>query len=311
MATRVYIPLEVVGDIKDWVRQAELAAIADFPQTSRDEDAIVESFGTRLRCRSRVVEVSSEQELPGAWKWSMSHTRFGSGRGAEEKYVGADVIIELVLRRANRYRAETKGFLLQAKKNWTTDAKILGQAAKLSNWREAAAVMNLTRKHFEAFQLDDVILGKGRRPSHGAVRLSDFLVNEFVAGELGDDSLIYDARGRYLQWIDMKNTLVKCSFCCKQRYRFTIDPPAPPDPYSTSALIDPNEIQDHRLKATPVEILGVPHAPKPSEIKKALRQLQKVYHPDSYNDAAEFVKQAVNRRSQEINYAVAELRRSR
>jgi hypothetical protein len=170
VATQLFIPVEVVHDIRNWTRRAELAAIADFPQTSTDEDAIVESFGTRLRCRTRVVDVT-DAEVPGPWKWSISHTRFrGRGRDATERHVGADVIIELTIRRPNRYRADTKALLLQAKKNWTNDSKVIEQAARLSTWREAAALMNLTAEQFEAFRIDDVI----------AARCSDLITSAAV-----------------------------------------------------------------------------------------------------------------------------------
>jgi hypothetical protein len=312
VATRFYIPIEVVRDIQQWTRRAELAAIADFPQTFADEDAIVESFGTRLRCRKRLVEVAGQQELPGPWKWSISHTRFrGRGRGAAEKHIGADIIVELAVRWPNRYQADAKTLLIQAKKNWTNDPKIIEQAARLSTWREAAAIMNLTTQRFEAFRIDDVIAARGQRPSHIAIRLSDFFANDFVAGELGDETLLYDARRRLLQWLDMKDILVKCSFHCKHRLLITVTPPAPSGPWTNPALIEPEEIHEHRLKATPAQILGVPYSPNPSELKAARRRLQKIYHTDKHADVADFVEQAMKRRSQEINYAFAALQPDR
>src|SRR5947209_5931804 len=135
MATDLHLPQEVTSAIGQRIRQAELASIADFPQTSKDEDSIMESFGTRLRCRQRIVEVSSSNvyERQGQWKWSITHTRFrGRGPGAPEKKIGADVIIELNLHDAFRFRR--KSLLVQAKKNWTTDAKVFEQATRLVTW---------------------------------------------------------------------------------------------------------------------------------------------------------------------------------
>ena len=65
MATQFFIPVEVIRDIHNWIRRAELAAITDYPQTSADEDSIVESLGTRLRCRKRIVNVATQEEVPG------------------------------------------------------------------------------------------------------------------------------------------------------------------------------------------------------------------------------------------------------
>jgi hypothetical protein len=312
VATRFCIPVEVVHGIQKWTRRAELEAIADFPQTFADEDAIVESFGIRLRCRTRVVEVAGQQELPGPWKWSISHTRLrGRGRGAAEKHVGADVIVELAVRRPNRYQVDAKTLLIQAKENWTNDSKIIEQAARLSTWQEAAAFTNLTAKRFEAFRIDDVIAARGQRPSHVAIRLSDFFANDFVSGELGDETLLYDARRRLLQWLDMKDIHVRCSFHCRHRLLITITPPAPLGPWTNPALIEPEEIHEHRLKATSAQILGVPYSPNTFELQAARRRLQKIYHTDKHADAADFVEQAMKRRSQEINYAFAALHRDR
>jgi hypothetical protein len=52
---------------------------------------------------------------------------------------------------------DVKTLLIQAKKNWTTDSKIIEQAGQLSTWREAAGFTNLTAERFEAFRIDDVI----------------------------------------------------------------------------------------------------------------------------------------------------------
>jgi hypothetical protein len=309
MATQLYIPDEVIRDIQNWARQAELAAIADYPQTSKDEDAIVESLGTRLRCRTRVVDVTVEQ-VNGRWRWSISHTRFGGrGRGAAEKQIGSDVIIQMVLRQPDRFQVDKKCLLIQAKKNWKNDPKIMEQAAKLSTWREAVAVMNLTAQKFEAFVIDDVIGGRGQRPSKGAVQFSTFFARQFVGGELGDESLLYDARRELLQWLDMKDTLVQCPFRCNQKIVITITAPVRPGPWDNPALIDVGEVHQHRLKASSSEILGVPVWKGTSAIKTSYRRMQHLYHVDKHTNMADDVKDAMNRRSQEINQAYNDLKR--
>ena len=94
MATRFYIPHELVKDIMQHVRHAEISTLGSFIQTHSDEDTVVESLGSRLRCGRRSVFVS-EAEMNGIWKWSIAHTKFrGRGPGADEHYVGADVILE-------------------------------------------------------------------------------------------------------------------------------------------------------------------------------------------------------------------------
>lgn len=301
MATDLHLPQEVSSAIGQRIRQAELASIADFPQTSKDEDTIVESFGSKLRCRQRVVDVSSSNvyERQGQWKWSISHTRFrGRGRGALEKHVGADVIIELNVHDATRYLK--KSLLVQAKKNWATDGKLFEQAARLITWREAASVINLTSTQFEAFNLDDVVHGRGKRP-HSFTHLSEFLTSQFVSGELGDDSIEYYPRYEWLQWLDMDDVLVRCRFLCKQRISINV---STPPPWKNPAMISPEEIPDHRLTATPKQLLGVPiRVSDVNEFKKAYRRRQKIYHEDKHPNVHAFVKDQLKRESQAINIA--------
>jgi DnaJ-domain-containing protein 1 len=304
MATDLHLPQEVTSAIGQRIRQAELASIADFPETSKDEDSIMESFGTRLRCRQRIVEVSSSNvyERQGQWKWSISHTRFrGRGRGAPEKKIGADVIIELNLHDAFRYRR--KSLLVQAKKNWTTDAKVFEQVAKLITWREAASVINLTSKRFEGFNLDDVVKGRGTRPTSFTI-LSEFLVEQFVSGELGDETIEYNARHEWLQWLDMKDVLVRSVFPCKQKISISV---STPPPWRNPAAIKPEEIPDHRLAATPQQLLGVARVSDVEEFKKAYRRRQKIYHPDKNSSVPIYVQERLKRESQEINVAYERL----
>jgi DnaJ-domain-containing protein 1 len=304
MATDLHLPREVASAIGDRIRHAELASIADFPQTSKDEDSIVESFGSRVRCRQRTVEVSTSNvyERRGEWKWSISHTRFrGRGRGALEKRVGADVIIELNVHDAYRHRR--KSLLIQAKKNWITDARVFEQAARLITWREAASVVNLTSKRFEGFNIDDVIKGRGKRPG-SFVQLSDFLISQFVAGELGDDSIEYDPRHEWLQWLDMNDVLVRCIFPCKQRISINV---STPPPWKTPATIKPEEIPEHRLAATPKQLLGVEKISDVDELKRAYRRRQNIYHPDKHLHVPRHVQEQLKRESQVINIAYAEI----
>jgi hypothetical protein len=307
MATDLNLPREVTSAIAKRIRDAELASIADFPQTSKDEDSIVESFGSRLRCRQRIVEVSSSNvyERQGQWKWSISHTRFrGRGHGALEKTVGADVIIELNVHDAFRYRR--KSLLVQAKKNWTTDGKVFEQAARLITWREAASVINLTEGQFEAFNLDAVIQGRGKRP-HSFTHLSEFLTSQFVSGELGDDSIEYHPRYEWLQWIDINDVLVRCAFPCKQRISINV---STPPPWKNPATIRPEEIPDHRLTATPKQLLGVPtRVSDLDDFKRAYRRRQKIYHEDKHPHVPRFVSEQLKRESQAINLAYDGLKR--
>ena len=109
----------------------------------------------------------------------------------------------------------------------------------------------------------------------------------------------------------MKNVYVMCSFYCRRRVHITVIPPGPSKPWTHAALIEPEEIHEHRLKATPAQILSVPYRLKPFELKTAYHRLQKIYHPDKHTAVADFVEQAMRRRSQEINQAFAELSRDR
>ena len=71
MATELHLPQEVSSAIGQRIRQAELASIADFPQTSKDEDTIVGSFGNEIGTGSGLRFCDCDKETAGA---STSHS---------------------------------------------------------------------------------------------------------------------------------------------------------------------------------------------------------------------------------------------
>jgi len=74
-------------------------------------------------------------------------------------------------------------------------------------------------------------------------------------------------------------------------------------------MIRPEEIPDHRLTATPKQLLGVPNTVSDlDEFKKAYRRRQKIYHDDKHPNVARFVKDQLKRESQAINRAYADVK---
>jgi hypothetical protein len=104
----------------------------------------------------------------------------------------------------------------------------------------------------------------------------------------------------------MKDVLVRCFFSCKQKISINV---STPPPWKNPAMIRPEEIPDHRLTATPKQLLGVPNTVSDlDEFKKAYRRRQKIYHDDKHPNVARFVKDQLKRESQAINRAYADVK---
>lgn len=172
------------------------------------------------------------------------------------------------------------------------------------NLARSGFIVNLTSKRFEGFAID-VIMGKGKRPA-AFKPLSDFLISQFIKGELGDESIEYDARHEWLQWLDMNDDLVRCVFPCKQRISINV---SPPPSWRTPATISPDEVPDHRLAASPKQILGVDNLSDVDEFKRAYRRKQHIYHTDKYAHVPQHIKDRLNRESQATNLAYASLQK--
>ena len=266
-------------------------------------------LGAKLQVGLRRV-VIDRAEIGGVWTWSIRYYKFrGRGGRATEKYLGADGIF--VLETSFGARTEAKSLLFQAKMEGAGGRKLVEQSIKLSTWREAAFIAEYTRKGFNALSLDRTIREEGR-PSSVAkkVSLSDYLGNEFLECTVGDDELRYDARGRVLRWRAHTGEMVATEFTIGHRFTVRVD-------HSTlqtrlpgiDRIVNPEEIHDYRMKATPSEILGVHEGISVRELSEAKKRLALAYHPDHHSMLDDFLQSILQRRMQEVTEAYATLDR--
>ena len=257
-------------------------------------------LGGNLTTLKRQILVS-KGDPAGMWSWSLSYTKFrGRGLGATEKKLGADGIFELVL--DNQRYSQRKSMLFQSKMHDADGSrKLITQCAKLSTWREAAAVFSYGERAFEAFTLDTVLEHKGRLKSVQGISLAQFLGNTFVDCLVGDTDLRYDAQQKLLTWTDARGLRVGTKFSVKQRFKVTVQSPVWVDSSVKSChIIENEEIHNHRMQVNVDDLLNVSWNATTSEKKKAKRALAMIYHPDHWSQYPLDVRNAMTARAREI-----------
>lgn len=148
MRNKIYIPKEVKVSISEHIRNSINRAVEGYSSACEDEDTLTGHLGALLKIENQ--EVFVEDNLPGAWKWSINYYKFrGRGSKATESFLGADGIFELLVNGSKDNQSSKKSLLFQAKNNWKNDKLLYKQCIKLSNWREAAFVVNYTPKNFK------------------------------------------------------------------------------------------------------------------------------------------------------------------
>lgn len=261
-------------------------------------------LGANLRIRRQKVSVESGQR-PGIWTWSFNYTKLrGRGASATEKIIGADGIFEM--RVIYQYETVRSSLLFQSKLDWARrDALLLEQCVKMSTWREAAFLINYTPRRFEAFDLDSAIGSEGIYKDSGGPDLAAFLVKSVLEGNLGDEALEYDASKRLLKWRSFQGELVATQFSIRHRFGIDVYPPAtPPEPYRE---IKNNEVHDHRMAFSDAELLGIEHDHAINDIRRAKKNLSKIYHPDKSLHLNAEEQSIINLRIKEINNAADRL----
>jgi hypothetical protein len=191
MAQPIYIPDHVKQVILKHVGDAVSKAVAAYPSGAEDEDVLTGQLGFALK---------KKETMADGWTWSIDYTKFrGRGVGAPEKVLGADGILEM---RVHSIEGEQrKAALFQSKKEWKSDSKLLEQALLLSNWREAAFVLDFTSTTIETFDIDDVVRSRGIRSRVTASQsFTKFVAKRFFPCVVGNPDLLYDRERRILIW---------------------------------------------------------------------------------------------------------------
>lgn len=294
MAQPIYIPDHVKQVILNHISEAVSKAVVAYPSAAEDEDALTGQLGFALRKR---------ETLADGWTWSIDYTKFrGRGLGAAEKVLGADGILEM---RVHTIEGEQrKAALFQSKKEWKSDSKLLQQALLLSNWREAAFVLNFTSNTIETFDIDDIVRSGGMRSRVTTSQsFTEFIANTFFPCVIGNPDLLYDRQRRILTWRADTGERIGVPFVVRSLIRVNVNELQP-----LPRLIKAEEVRDNRMFAAPTDILGVSATPTARDIKKAKQKLALTYHPDKFHDLEALYREIANRRMQEVNAAADKVR---
>ncbi|PTQ84870.1 hypothetical protein [Nitrosomonas ureae] len=255
MSRRLYIPKAVLDSIAAHIDSSIPKAVQGYISANEDEDTMTGQFGASLRTGVHAVDVQ-EAEVNGTWKWSIDYTKFrGRGKGATERHVGADGIIELSLDWSGR--KETKSLLFQAKLDWQSDDALMSQAVLLSTWREASIFINYTEQSIEAMSIDNVLRSRGaRRNVKEVLPLAEALNQYFLQCKVGSTDLAYDPIARQLRWRATSGVTVATQFSIPHRLRVKVKAPGYKHKLEWDKLISTSEIHSHRMAVEPSELLS-------------------------------------------------------
>ena len=168
-------------------------------------------------------------------------------------------------------------------------------------------MLNFSPEEFEAVALDEVFRSAGTNDKELRGKpLDKFIGDDFLPCKVGDTELRFDARRQILRWRDMRGELVSTRFSIGKRVTFRIKAPNVDD----GKKIGNEDVYNHRMSASPQEILSIPAGHSQAEAKKALSALAKAYHTDLQMSLGDLELQLLNRRMQEINHAYDQVKTS-
>lgn len=295
MAQPIYIPGHVKQAIVQHIDKAISKAVAAYGSAAEEEDALTGQLGFALRTSERMAD---------GWTWSIDYTKFrGRGPGATEKALGADGILEMRVQTVEG--EQRKAALFQAKNAWKSDGKLLEQALLLSNWREAAFVLNFTPTAIETFAIDDVVRSRGLRSRVTRTHsFTQFIADTFFPCTVGNPDLVYDQERKVLIWLADTGDRVGVPFAVRSRIRVNAK-----EWRRLPRMIAVNELNEYRMFADPSDILAVSATPSADDIKKAKQSLALTYHPDKFHDLDALYREIAKRRMQEVNAAAERARK--
>jgi hypothetical protein len=304
MSGNLWLPDELKAAIREHLDDALSSPAAMFEAASEDEDTLTgHVFGALHTPKTQAVAVVNS-EVAGRWTWKVSYTKFrGRGRGAPERDIGADGIIELSVRRGGQLHR--KSALFQAKVGLRGGKPLQEQCARLSTWREAAFVVSYQSKRIVAADIDPILRSRGalREALAGADSLAEYLGTSFLDCRVGDVDLMYDASARRLTWFDIDGQFVATQFAIPHRLRFEVQEPHAPRFAGPVEHIPPTEILNHRMHVEPHDLFGVEYRAEEETIQAAYTQLARTYHPDQYVSASDLLKTMADMRMKEVNVA--------
>jgi hypothetical protein len=301
MRVQPYLPDSVRNSIQRHLSKAIKAVVESHVSGQEDEDTLTGHLGFAIRTRHPrgvVVENDGRRET---WNWSLNYHKFrGRGKGATERIIGADGIVQFSIDAVEQHF--TKSALFQAKAAKNNLQKLLSQCIMLSTWKEAAFVVQYGRERYTASALDDAMKQALRLPHHEGLALDAFFMDVFVACMIGDSDLLYEPSDRVLRWRDHEGKIVHSSFAVRHMMQLQVKGPNQ-SAWQRGEEISVADIHEHRLNATDEEILGVSRTATEAEIKRARREAAKLYHADKHQQLEPGVQHILNLRMKEQNAA--------
>ena len=298
---RLYIPAEVREDIAIRIKEGVAETLAEFDSGEEDEDVFTGHLGARLTTRDRKLYVP-DAEVPGVWTWSIRYRKFrGRGKGATEKVVGADGILELSLDSFGR--KQTKSLLFQSKMGGSYDKRLVEQCAKLSTWREASAVFIYSPDQLGAMSIDRVLRERGDLGGATGMPLDKFINDVFVTCDIGDTDLRYASEKKELIWRTVNDETVAAKFNVRHRIRVDVKAPLRTSQEPLDRYIKAEDVHRHRMNADVDDLLSLPFDTPKVKAQSVIKQLSKIYHPDMFANFSPKTRELVEVRLKEFNSA--------
>jgi hypothetical protein len=181
----------------------------------------------------------------------------------------------------------------------------------MTTWREAAFILNYTQNEYEAIDLDSAILSKGKRDANmKTVPLDKYIGENFLNCQVGDMDLWYDAKARVLTWRNVSNELVSMKFSIPSRISVkVIAPIRKVNDFYHGKEINESELPDNRMDASAEDILSLNDGYTSKELRSARADKARIYHLDANAQEDNSINEFLNRRMQEANMAIEELRK--
>lgn len=206
------LPRQVFEAIQNHLRRKGHKAEHGWECASKNEDTLTGDLGANLRTDGwRGVKLSNGE----GWRWRVTYCKFGSGRGkgAEEKHLGADGIVEVEVMRQKDGRIERKGMIFQAKKHGGyTKRKLTDQVKKMERISPGSSAVFVYGNDKYVAMNGRKHLDSKTKDLEDSYRLGDFLAEDFLPCKTGKMDMYYDAIRKILilQNTEGKIMFVKC-----------------------------------------------------------------------------------------------------
>ena len=216
------LPDEVISDISEHLIDGCAHGEEGWESGEDEEDTLTGDLGGSLRRKWTTVSTQS-----GDWKWRMTYKKFrGRGKGAEEKHIGADGIVEIEIEKANG-EGETKGILFQSKKVTSKGKeKLLEQLRDMEELvPKGSALIEFGPKEYKGFESTEVITADGKIgtiDNNGNNRLGSFLAEKFLPCEVGARGLYYEAPRKTLIIPNQTKGFTRIKAKLKHRFRIEV-----------------------------------------------------------------------------------------